>query len=172
MTGSKERFEMQHAYAAQVRSPQFRGPPQQVYLLYIRSGSSSIQELLYSKVLTMHILIIDIIDMHGQYFMQSMDQPGMAANPARVNFSTVPVRARELGLSRQVQPSRPALACSFFTLRPNLVLTHDIPPDFRDGVHIHHRPPSRQFQLEFIGSRNCVPMALMNYFDIGGRHCL
>ena len=43
-------------------------------------------------------------------------------------------------------------------LRLNLVLTYGIPPEFRGGVHyetaIRHR-----VSPEFIGSRNCVPMA-------------
>ena len=71
-----------------------------------------------------------------------MDQQGKAANPARAQlnreneYSPVPVRASEFGLGRQVQPSRPASACSFSILRLNLVLTHGIPPDFRGGVHL------------------------------------
>ena len=60
------------------------------------------------------------------------------------------------GFSRPVprQPAHPKI------LRLNLVLTHGIPPDFRGRVHffiqtaIHHR-----LSPEFIGSRNCVPMA-------------
>ena len=91
-----------------------------------------------------------------------MDQPGKVANsahgqPNRKNeYFPVPVRAREVGLARRVRPSRPTSACSFSTPRLNLVLTHGIPPDFRDGVHyiaIRHRAGP-----EFIGSRNCVPM--------------
>ena len=71
-----------------------------------------------------------------------MDQPGKVANPARGQlnrengYSSVPVRAREFGLARRVQPSRPASACSFFILRLNLVLTYEIPPEFRGGVHL------------------------------------
>ena len=66
----------------------------------------------------------------------------------------------EIGLATRVQPSRPASAYSISILRLNLVLTHGIPPDFRGGVHlciytaIRHRPSP-----EFIGSRNCIPMA-------------
>ena len=33
--------------------------------------------------------------------------------------------------------ARPSSACSFPTLRLNLVLTHGIPPTFRDGVHLY-----------------------------------
>ena len=56
-----------------------------------------------------------------------MDQPGKVANPARGRlnreneYSPVPVRAREFGLVRRVQPSRPASACSFSILNLNLV---------------------------------------------------
>ena len=62
--------------------------------------------------------------------------------------------------ARSIRPSRPASACSFSTLRLNLVITHEIPPDLRGGVRsfietaIHHR-----VSPEFIGSRYCVPMA-------------
>ena len=63
---------------------------------------------------------------------------------------SVPVRAREFGFARQIiQPSRPASACSFFTLRLHLIclvltLTHGIPPlSATDGVgsFLHRRPP-------------------------------
>ena len=72
-----------------------------------------------------------------------MDQPGKVANPARGQlnrenkYSPIPVRAIEFGLARQVQPSRPASACSFtIILRLNLVLTYGIPPEFRGGAHL------------------------------------
>ena len=71
-----------------------------------------------------------------------MDQPGRVANPARGQLSRgndyfpLLVRASDIGLARQVRPSRPASACSFSTLRLNMVLTHGIPPDFRGGVHL------------------------------------
>ena len=61
--------------------------------------------------------------------IKSMDQPGKVANLAcgQLNRENecfpVPVRAWEFGLARQVQPSRPASACSISLLRPNLVLT-------------------------------------------------
>ena len=58
----------------------------------------------------------------------------------RENISIpVPVRAREIGLARWVRPSHPASAASFSTLRLNVVLTHGIPPAFRDGVHINYK---------------------------------
>ena len=55
-------------------------------------------------------------------------------------------------------PSRVSVLTSILSL--NLVLTYGIPSEFRDSIHlliciaIHHR-----VSLEFIGSRNCVPMA-------------
>ena len=53
-------------------------------------------------------------------------------------------------------PSRVSLLMSI--LRLNRVLSYGIPPEFRGGVHyetaIRHR-----VSPEFIGSRNCVPMA-------------
>ena len=44
------------------------------------------------------------------------------------------------GLTKRVQPSRSALACSFSTLRLNPVLTHGIPPAFHHGVHLFIPP--------------------------------
>ena len=93
--------------------------------------------------------------MYGQYFLQNdmVDQPGIAAIPARGQlnreniYSPVPVRAREFGLTRRVRPSRPASACSFSTLRPNIVLTHGIPRDFCDGVHIDRHSTSGQSRI-------------------------
>ena len=72
-----------------------------------------------------------------------MDQPGKVANPARGQtnrenkYFSVPVRTREFGLARQVWLSSPASACSLSVLRLSRVLTHGIPPAFRDGVIVH-----------------------------------
>ena len=71
-----------------------------------------------------------------------MYQSGKVVNPARGQLNRkngyfpVSVRAWEFGLVRRVRPSRPAPACSFSTLRMNLVLTHGILPDFRGGGHL------------------------------------
>ena len=50
----------------------------------------------------------------------------------------------KIGFAKGVRLSRPASACSFSTPRLNLVLTHEIPPAFRNGVHIYRHPPSGQ----------------------------
>ena len=57
--------------------------------------------------------------------------------------------------------SRPVLsACSFSVLKPNLVCTHGIPPNFRGGVHLFIETTIRHRVVpEFIGSRICVPIA-------------
>ena len=84
----------------------------------------------------------NVLCVYGHHIQQSMDQADTVANPAcgqlnRENeYSPVPVRASEFGLERQVQPSRPASACSFSILWLNMVLTRGIPPDFRGGVHL------------------------------------
>ena len=98
---------------------------------------------------------------------KSMDQPGKVANPARGQLNRkneylpTRVRATEFGLETgSAVPSRVSLLISI--LRLNLVLTCEIPPEFRGGVHfftvfktaIRHR-----VSPEFIGSRICVPMA-------------
>ena len=80
--------------------------------------------------------------MHRHAYSKSMYQPGKVANPVRGQLNMeheyfpVQVRAREFGLARRVRQSRPASACSFSTLRLNLVLTYGIPPAFRGGVHL------------------------------------
>ena len=94
---------------------------------------------------------------YGEHFQHSIDQPVMVVNPARDQLNReneyfpVRVRAREFGLARQVRLSRPASACSFSTLRLNLLIvhTHGIPPT----INRHRVSPA------FIRSRNCVPMA-------------
>ena len=86
------------------------------------------------------------------------------ANPVRGQLNRenlklyfpVPVRSFEFGLLIRFQPSRPASACSFSTLRLNPVLTHGISPDFRGGVHLFI-PPSGQSRI--IRPRISIPMA-------------
>ena len=57
----------------------------------------------------------------------------------RVRLPVYPARGQlnkeNVWCASRVRPSRPASACSFSTLRLNLVLTHGIFPDFRVGVH-------------------------------------
>ena len=55
-------------------------------------------------------------------------------------------------------PSRVNLLISI--LRLNLVLTNGILPEFREGVHLFILSVIRhRVSPEFIGSRNCVPIA-------------
>ena len=83
-----------------------------------------------------------VLDVRSSHIAEYMDQPGKVAKPARGQlnrenkYSLVPIRPLEFGLAGQVQPSRPASACSFSKLRQNLVLTYGIPPEFRGGVHL------------------------------------
>ena len=98
-----------------------------------------------------------------------MDQPDKVANPARGQLNReneyfpVPVRARKYDLARRVRPSRPASACSFSTLRLNLLLSRGVPPDFRGGStglctillsHYHLRALS-MFQRRYTCIRRC-----------------
>ena len=66
--------------------------------------------------------------------------------------------SREMG---SAVPSRVSLLISI--RRVNLVLTYyGIPPDFRDGVHLFIKTDiilCHRVSPEFIGSRNCVPIA-------------
>ena len=83
-----------------------------------------------------------------------MDQPGMVANSARGQFnreneySMSPFAPENLVARKRVPPFRPASACSFSMLRLDLVLTYEIPPDFRGGVHlfIYRHTPSGQYR--------------------------
>ena len=91
--------------------------------------------------------------MYGQhdYFQQSMEQPSVygfilptllvVVNRTEKMFFPLlssPFAPRNL-VSRDgfVWSSRPASTRTSSTLRLNLVLTHGIPPAFRDGVHFH-----------------------------------
>ena len=92
----------------------------------------------------------------------SKDQPGKVANPGsgqlnRENVcSRLRIWCRETG---SAVPSRVSLLISIRS-RLNLVLTYGIPPEFRDGVHLFILTAIRhRVSPEFIGSRNCVPMA-------------
>ena len=69
--------------------------------------------------------------------------------------SRLSIQSRE---RRSAVPSRVSLLISIFRL--NLVLTYEIPPEFRDGVHLSIETAIRhRVSPEFIVSRNCVPMA-------------
>ena len=56
-----------------------------------------------------------------------------------------------VGHARRVWPSRPASACSFFTLRLNLGLTHGIPPAFQGGViYLYRQSTSGQSRVNHV----------------------
>ena len=77
----------------------------------------------------------------------------------KINFlrprSHLRIWSRETG---SAVPSRVSPR-SLSTLRLNLVLTHGIPPAFRDGVYIQYTINRHLISPELIGLRNCVPMA-------------
>ena len=99
-------------------------------------------------------------------YSKRMDQPGKVANPARGQLnrkkiifpclrSRLRIWSRETG---SAVSSRVSLLISIRRL--NLVLTQGIPPEFRGGVHLFIETTIRyRVSPEFIGSRNCVPMA-------------
>ena len=69
--------------------------------------------------------------------------------------SRLRIWSRETG---SAVPFRVSLLISILKL--NLVLTRGIKPDFRGGVHLFILTAIRhRVSPEFIGSRNCVPMA-------------
>ena len=100
---------------------------------------------------------------------KSKDQPGNVANPARGKLS----RENNISLSLfapkkwsgdtgSAVPLRVSLLISILGL--NLVLAYGIPPDFRGGVHLFIQSAVRhRIRPEFIGSRNCAPMAFTAY---------
>ena len=59
---------------------------------------------------------------------------------------------------RQIWPSRLVLACSFSTLRLNLVLTHGIAPDVHGDVHIfsHTHCDIKHVQIQNISVTTAV----------------
>ena len=69
-----------------------------------------------------------------------MYRPAKVARPAcgqleeNEYISLSPFTPKNL-VSREVRPSRPASVRSFSTIRLHLVLTHGVPPAFRDSVH-------------------------------------
>ena len=86
-----------------------------------------------------------------------MDQPGKVVNPARGQLNRKGLRLR-IWSREKGSVSRVSLLISI--LRLNLVLTCGIPPEFRGGVHLFIQTAIRhRVSPEFIGSRNCVPMA-------------
>ena len=95
-----------------------------------------------------------------------MDQPGKVANPARGQLN----RENEYSLSAFVPENLvtrhgfggpvPRQPVHLHAQSESGAFTYGIPPEFRGGVHIFIYAAIRhQVSPEFIGSRNCVPMA-------------
>ena len=90
-----------------------------------------------------------------------MDQPGKVANPARGqrnrenNIPRSPCVPDNLVETGSVVPSRVSLFISI--LRLNLVLTGFLPSSA--AASIHETAIRHPVSPEFIGARNCVPMA-------------
>ena len=80
--------------------------------------------------------------MYGYTYSKSMDQPGEVANPARGQLNRAKwiypcPRSRLIFWPRETGsavPSRVNLLISILTL--NLLLTYEVPPEFRGGVHL------------------------------------
>ena len=105
--------------------------------------------------------------MYGHKYSKSTDQPGKVASPVRGQLnrkmnispsacSCLRIWARETG---SAVPSRASLLISI--LRLNLVLSYGVHPELRAAASIYSFITTIRHRVspEFIGSRNCVPMA-------------
>ena len=115
-----------------------------------RSGSSTVPLELVSSLCCLHEEYFKAWGVPGYIYIYAgsshMDQAGKVANPARGQLAgkeknvffpvPLPVRAWQLGLTRQVRTFSLASACSLSTLRLDLVLTHRIPSASHNGVHL------------------------------------
>ena len=91
---------------------------------------------------------------YGHHIWHNMHQPGKVANFARgqlnreTEYFPVPVRAWKFRLARRVRPSRPARACSFSTLRLNLVLTLGfLPVSVTASIYLYRHTSSGQSRV-------------------------
>ena len=80
--------------------------------------------------------------MYGHTYSKSMDQPGKVANPARGQLNRRKVNIPLSAFAPENLVSRdgfgspvPCQPAHLHILRLNLVLTYEIPPEFRSGVH-------------------------------------
>ena len=85
-------------------------------------------------------------------YSKSMGQSSKVANPARDQLNkemsiSVPVRASKLSLARRVRSSRPTSACSFSTLRLNLVLTEFLPISAAASINLYRHTSSGQSRV-------------------------
>ena len=114
-----------------------------------------------------HGLMCTATTMYGHTYSKSMDQPDKVANPARDQpngekneYFPVRVCALEFGLAIRVRQSRPASACSppYLGLIECL-LTGFLPSSAAASIYLFKTAIHHRVSPEFIGSRNCVPMA-------------
>ena len=125
-------------------------------------------------IITQHkqcnVNVFDVARVYGQHFQQSLKWINRVSLPCSWSaeqiklfslFPFAPENLRQEGFGCPVprQPNHQSSTINHQSSIINQVLTHGIPPNFRDGVHIYRQPPSGQSLLEFIGSRNNVPMA-------------
>ena len=75
------------------------------------------------------------VSTHGHHIQQAGHQPGWLPKLLVGSFSLSPLAPESLVSRDRLAVPSPASACSFSTLRLDLVLTHGIPPAFLHGVH-------------------------------------
>ena len=107
--------------------------------------------------------------MYCHAYSKSMDQPGKRLRVGQLNrkneYFPVRVRAWGFGPARRVRQSRPASACSStYSGCIWCLLTKFLPSSAAASVYLLKTAKRHQVSPEFIGSHNCVPMAL-SYID-------
>ena len=79
--------------------------------------------------------------MYGHAYSKIMDQPGKVANPAHGQLTgkvdiSLSAFAHENLVSRDGFGNPVSRQPSYILLRLDMVLTYEIPPEFRSGVHL------------------------------------
>ena len=99
-------------------------------------GAGAFSEIV-RKARKLYILVQRDVCMYGHYiYSKSKDQPVKVANPVRCQLNISLSRSRLRIWSRETGWAiPPCVSPPISILRLNLVLTHEIPPDFRGGVH-------------------------------------
>ena len=113
-----------------------------------------------------HQYVCMYVCMYGHTYSKSVDEPGKAASLARGQLNRkneyfpVRVRAWEFGLARRVRQSCPASACSSpYSGWIWCLLTGFPSSSAAASIHTFITALRHRVSLEFIGLRNCVPMA-------------